>query len=112
MSRFPNERGEVLVARNSPLPQGSGEGIPYQFEFEGATTAVHVSTKVYDEDGRDVTTEVTAGSPSQSGNVVTIEKLENLKPGQVYRIVVVATVDAVQTRQAVGDLIAFDPRKV
>lgn len=112
MPRFPNERGEVLVARNNPLPQGSGEGIPYQFEFEGVVIAQHVSTNVYDEDGRDVTTEVTTGSPSESGNVITIAKLQNLKPGQVYRIVLVATIDTTQTRQAVGDVIAVDPRKV
>ena len=112
MARFPNERGKVLVAKNSPLPQGSGEAIPYEFEFKGVTTATHVSTKVYDEDGRDVTADVTTGSPSASGNVVTIKKLENLKPGQVYRIVLVATIDTTQTREAVGDVIAVDPRKV
>lgn len=101
----------TLVASNSPKPQGEGEEIDYSFRFKGATTAVYVSLAVYDNKNKDVTSDVTTGSGSESGNVVTVPTVKDLKAGITYRLVCTATVDG-QTKVAVGDVIGVDPRKV
>lgn len=100
-----------LVARNSPKTQAVGEVRPYQFRFNGKSSATFVSMIVTNGKGQDVTDGVTSGSGSSSTNTVTTPSLESLRAGKTYRLIVTATVDGA-TLLAIGDVICYDPREV
>jgi len=78
---------EVYV-KESPVTQGADEKVAYTLTTTPwGSTPTSVSLKVYDESDSDadVTDDVTTGSSSTSGDVITWPYIDSLTAGTVYR---------------------------
>ena len=83
--------------KESPVIQGERESIPYSLLFSWATTAtVDDSSLIVYKGNEDVTSSVTTGSNTYSGNIVTLKTLTGLTGGQTYVLSILVTVDGVQ----------------
>lgn len=80
----------------SPIVIGERETIPLSIQFPWATSAtVDSSALVVYKGSTDVTSSVTTGSNSYSGNRITLKSLTGLSGGQTYILSVLVTLDGI-----------------
>ncbi len=75
--------------RESPREQGVDEQINYKIDtvpWGGSPSAVVVVVKDVYDNHNDVTGTVTTGSPSVTGDEITLPKIRNLVAGKRYRV--------------------------
>lgn len=71
----------------SPLYQGEDEQIVYSLTTTPwGSSPTGVSVVVKDADGTDVTSSVTSGSATVSGDVITLPTIKSLTAGEEYRL--------------------------
>lgn len=73
--------------KESPVPQGEDEKITYYFTSTPyGSSPSNASMVVKDDNGDDVTDDVTSGSMGGSGDVITLKQIEDLTAGIRYRV--------------------------
>lgn len=97
------------MVRESPIPQGVDEKIPYRLTVTPwGSSPTNVSVVVFDitdtedeADWTDVTaTVLPTNEPSILGDVITISKLQALTDGHIYRMEITFTTDLIEDAEA------------
>ena len=80
------------IAIAEPQPQGKDEAIYWGLDVtRWGSSPTDAAVTVY-QDGSDVTADVTTGSPTVAGNIITLPQIHSLTAGLMYRVEVAFTV--------------------
>lgn len=78
---------DIREVKEGPQPQGEDEKVTYSFtSTPWGTSPSNASMVVKDDEGTDVTADVTSGSMGGSDDVITLKPIDSLTAGIRYRV--------------------------